>query len=988
MDRRLVVRSRLLEMVHARWTQRVVVIVGGTGFGKSVLLGQALHENRLAPHGFDLVVGRDEFDESLLETLDDLARTWTQGVCVVVDDVHARVATDAGQDLFTRLVREAPSSVHFLLAGRTQVRGLGALRAAGEVVELDEADLAFDEDENAALAGVLGITPAPLAATGGWAAFTAINATYGRDAATEYAWDEVVAAMSDRERRALAIAAAIGHCDPAALAVAIDDAGIDAVSTLREIPLVRINDGCEVHSLWNDVLRGAVDHAELRRALSRVVRHLGARGETVRAFDLAAAHELWDDAAAVVTASCSRGYIDVPAPIVARWLDRLPRSRWDAPDGMLLRGVHGRVHDPFAPGTVSTLQRAADGYRDAGNVAGEVAATTELAYVLRNQGRCDGLPALLVRAAELHAQGHAEVAGWMAMAKSAVAELGGDDAGMVAELDDVPADAFGPPWRAVVAFRRAIGHLALGHELAAIEAATTAADLADGNTVRHVLPLVQWFAGDPRPALAAGVEIERDAARSRVDGVALGTFAAMVLATAGRVDEAAARVATIESASSGPLSPRMRGYLIGVRALLAAARGNDDDARDELAAALAELPITTPLGRQAASCWLALAYVLVPDARDALDRCDDLGALQQRRIAVARAVVAAREAPRLAADALRDLPAELVATTVPLPWAAVLAARLADTTSGRDLIRTLFDLYGEPARDALRGVTTERRIARNANKLLAAIPLTPVHPVRLSVLGPTTLTVGGEPTTNADWQRERVRSLLTFLALKGEAHRGEIIDALWPDLDLDAGDRNLRVTLTYLHRVIEPTRQGGEAPFFVRQQAAGLTLAGTTGFVVDVDEFERVIAAADEAGRRGAPSEACAHLDRGIALWRGPCLADVAHEEWAQPLHRHLTGVFVRASVRAAELHLAAGNTWRARRLARRALDEDAWSEPAHRVLIRAALADGDHGGTRRALDACEAMLDDLGVELAPETAMLGERIRSSTWSRPIAATA
>jgi DNA-binding SARP family transcriptional activator len=96
----------------------------------------------------------------------------------------------------------------------------------------------------------------------------------------------------------------------------------------------------------------------------------------------------------------------------------------------------------------------------------------------------------------------------------------------------------------------------------------------------------------------------------------------------------------------------------------------------------------------------------------------------------------------------------------------------------------------------------------------------------------------------------------------------------------------------------------------------------------------------------------------------------------------------VRAAVRAAELHLAAGNTWRARRLAQRALDEDGWSESAHRVLIGAALADGDHGGTLHALDACEAMLDDLGVEVAPETAILRERIRSSSWPRPLAATA
>ena len=56
---------------------------------------------------------------------------------------------------------------------------------------------------------------------------------------------------------------------------------------------------------------------------------------------------------------------------------------------------------------------------------------------------------------------------------------------------------------------------------------------------------------------------------------------------------------------------------------------------------------------------------------------------------------------------------------------------------------------------------------------------------------------------------------------------------------------------------------------------------------------------------------------------RGPCLADGVYEEWATPTCRDVTARFVAASVRAAELHLAAGRVDAAVRHARLALATD-----------------------------------------------------------------
>ena len=153
---RLVARPRLVELTNARWERRAVLVVAGPGFGKSVLLSQMMAENALAPRGTDILVGATPADRSPAHflrriaasagidhapttrpvsaawLLAELGRRWPLGVCVVVDDVHHVCGHDEGVRLLGRLVTDAPSSVHFVLASpRPRARaGAAARRAA------------------------------------------------------------------------------------------------------------------------------------------------------------------------------------------------------------------------------------------------------------------------------------------------------------------------------------------------------------------------------------------------------------------------------------------------------------------------------------------------------------------------------------------------------------------------------------------------------------------------------------------------------------------------------------------------------------------------------------------------------------------------------------------------------------------------------------------------------------------------------------------
>ncbi|MGI9030394.1 MAG: BTAD domain-containing putative transcriptional regulator [Ilumatobacteraceae bacterium] len=974
-DCRLLVRPRLLELMAERWTRKVVCVVAGTGFGKSVLLAQAGRENRLAPRGVELTVAGPDRDRSPVSWLDRLSSRLQQAadteVCVVVDDVDDLTATDDNARQLAGLVRATPPSVHFVLAGRSIPPGLAVLRAGGEVRDLGEDELAMCDAELDQLADLHGIDRAPLSISRGWPTVASVAAACGTDRARDHVVETLRGQVDDRQRRLLAVAAMIGPADRHLLEAAVGDGSVDdcELEELTRLPLVARRDGAlVVHEVWHEEAGRAIARDERRAVVSRATIALADRGEFERSHLLCTEHQLWDDAARVLRAACARGYPEVRSEVLVSWLDALPADRWDGADGLLLRGLVGRMLDPFGAGTADVLERAIALHRASGDVIGEIAAINELAFVLRNQGRGSEVVALVARAVELRAAGHPGVDGLLAMARSVCAELGGDAAGMLDSLDAVPVEALSPEWRAAFAFRRTIGHLTTGDDQQMLEAATSCVRLAGDSTLRHALAMARWFAGDPQPALDALADVILDAERSQVDAVALGSFATMVLATTGRVAEAGQRLAITERAArGGPLVPMMGGYLCGNRALVAAAGGDDASACAILEAALAERPLTDPVGWIAATRWLPLAYVLVPATRPVIDAAE-LGPLHASRVAIAKALVAVRHGARIDGGSGPSFTAQEIATALPLPWSMELAAgqSAAGAPLGRQLAAWCMERSGAPARDALRSVAVhpDPIVRRGAVKLLAEIPLAP-EAVRLEVLGPTALHLGANASPGADWQRSRVRSLLLFLALHGPARREAITDALWPGLEPTVADRNLRVTLAYLQRVLEPERRKGEAPFLVCQDGPSLVLAGAPHVSLDLFELEDLLDRAAEADRRGVPSVARQLLETAIARWRGPCLTEVQYEEWAQPAIQLATARYVAAAVRAAELALADGDTAAARRHARRALAVDEWSEPAHRVLIAAAAADGDRAGAARATTACRRMLTDLGVDPA-----------------------
>jgi LuxR family maltose regulon positive regulatory protein len=265
----------------------------------------------------------------------------------------------------------------------------------------------------------------------------------------------------------------------------------------------------------------------------------------------------------------------------------------------------------------------------------------------------------------------------------------------------------------------------------------------------------------------------------------------------------------------------------------------------------------------------------------------------------------------------------------------------------------------------------DRCLARDATALLARLPARPATPLAIGVLGPLEVRHDGTAATGGELRRARVRELLTLLVLEPCISRDRVVNALWPDLDAESGSRNLRVTLTHLHRLLEPARPTGEATFHVRADGTSIRLVGSLYLTVDLWELRRHAAAASAARDAGDIAGAIDHLDAAVALHRGDALVDLDRVAGFDADVEAIRLLEVSCLLDLGALRLTAGDAGAAVGCAERALDREPYLEAAHRLAIAAAGQRRDAARVAAAVARARRALDELGVTPEPATEML-----------------
>jgi DNA-binding SARP family transcriptional activator len=238
-------------------------------------------------------------------------------------------------------------------------------------------------------------------------------------------------------------------------------------------------------------------------------------------------------------------------------------------------------------------------------------------------------------------------------------------------------------------------------------------------------------------------------------------------------------------------------------------------------------------------------------------------------------------------------------------------------------------------------------------------------------------------------------ALLAYLAVEGGMHSREKLSALfWPESDAEHGRTALRKTLAFLRSALRDTSDPQPSPaaphLIVAREALGLNTASDLDLDLQTLQTAWTLAHTpavrleDEArGRLLDRLQAAVERYRGDFL-EGFALSDApAFDEWAgvqREVWRHRAQAVCERLV---QLHSEAGEVQRAIDTVLRWLALDPLDEEAHRYLMQLHLRAGDRPAALRAYQACQAVLAaELGVEPAPETIALAERIRRAPAER------
>jgi DNA-binding SARP family transcriptional activator len=486
-------------------------------------------------------------------------------------------------------------------------------------------------------------------------------------------------------------------------------------------------------------------------------------------------------------------------------------------------------------------------------------------------------------------------------------------------------------------------------------------------------PWVDWVGGTvpkdlvdlPRPGHQAG--------STDADRLWSGASFGIMWANAGLGELAREAVALSVSAARSAFLPQHRATAVAASAALAVADGDDELAGQILSDFLDEPGVDIALVERSLRSVMVIAVALEPRLREWW-RAHPPGPLFDASVALGEAAAGARAG---GAAGLPDSALSHLGTSVPLRWAVQMVCcwQRHDQRRARRALEQLAADHGERVRRELR-VAVEAGGADSvaARKLLSTVGFRSA-PVELCVLGPTRLHIGGRPCDGDDWRRERVRELASLLAHRRRIRRDVAAALLWPDLDPDAARRNLRVTLNYLQRLIEPDRLANEAPFYLHQHDDWLELLEAPHVVVDAERLDHALVEADRSRDQGALRSALETYRSALADLAGPLLEEFADREWASLDAARGRTRLVAAHLTWSSLELAFGQPDRAMDAALAAVAFDPYSEAARRTVVDAQLAAGDHGAARRSLAACLEMLAELGVGPSELTRVLVRRL-------------
>ncbi len=247
-----------------------------------------------------------------------------------------------------------------------------------------------------------------------------------------------------------------------------------------------------------------------------------------------------------------------------------------------------------------------------------------------------------------------------------------------------------------------------------------------------------------------------------------------------------------------------------------------------------------------------------------------------------------------------------------------------------------------------------------------------------------------QTVTDSAWQHQRVRALLGCLVSSTgrKLGREQIMDALWPDLDIETAASRLDRAVYSLRQLFEPSRNRPATSPFLLTEREQLVLANQAQVWVDADAFEHLLTQARETSDLGKQESL---LDEAATLYGGDFLPEERRVEWAMGRRESLQRSWIGLLLDLARLRIDRDALTSAIEPLDRLLSVDPTNEAAVQRLMKLLYELGRRGEALRAYKRLAQVLQqEYRIAPLPETRAIYEALRSGGASPavPVASTA
>lgn len=246
-------------------------------------------------------------------------------------------------------------------------------------------------------------------------------------------------------------------------------------------------------------------------------------------------------------------------------------------------------------------------------------------------------------------------------------------------------------------------------------------------------------------------------------------------------------------------------------------------------------------------------------------------------------------------------------------------------------------------------------------------PHEPHQPIEQNVPLLTVSLLGGFQVERADidralsgWQRRSAKTLTKLLATcPGHAlHREQVLDILWPGVDIDSALNSFGKAIHAARHAFEPDLPRRRDSSYLKLTDAMLAL-DTAHVVIDADQFEELAENALQSGDIAAYKSA-------LAIYRGDLLPEDRYADWCADRRSFLAELRMRLLLGLAEEHERLGAYSESAACLREVLQQDQTREVVHRHLMRLYAEMGTPDQAVRQFQHCKLVLQR-ELDIAPQ---------------------